>query len=714
MGRTFPSGNLILPEERQRSMLSGLINVLFREKYQAPHGASLQSHSRIGFIRGIRALSYPYLRALICVDAKVFLECLAIVLDKPGARFSQVQQDHENVRESMPDRQELFSILSSIIMADNVMTSSYHVESVKQRTLLTTKAESFFLDFLAKYMKIGAVTLPKHITLQVIIRLCNKKEMSDDDTLSLLRALPESSFELDKVLASVERVHMTRAALYLHKVAITNMRNRENATEFCTHHFHRSVDCYLEDRDEDFKKGVFSYAKKECVSDNAFMMRDAVVQRLPELVKLDSVLAAQLVGEIFVEDIDMILSSLRDIEAGIFEYELLNAIISGALEKVDRVAAQEISANLTADHHHIYLGSMARFRPDEVYQYLINNNDYRLNDALKICRDGNITDASAYLLERSGDVSGALNLMLQKLDSRTTLLRAVLQSSYSSLACESKKMSHIGYKLRQNETVNKEISSMKQILSAILDLCERNKDDHLVLGNERGPLLWFHVLDRLVDAKSILCSSKDFGEDISKELSIVLGELLLLTMQRMIPNVSIYELMHKVTTDHAGRNLGEFREMLIGMLKTYRSELIVLSSAVDVMFNDIRQISFEKKKVKTRGSFVLDCQLCSGVFSRKAIIDISSIGNDEVRSPRSAHGTSLSLCDEQVSVIKVVSWLQHQRRTERQQKQTFSRSGKVMSLRTASEIHLPKGAGEQAIFRQVGSLLEAQHVGGLF
>lgn len=734
MGSTFPNGNPIFPEERRRSLLPGLINVLFREKYKSPT-PSQQSQNRIAFVRGIRALSYPYLRALIVIDAKVFLECLALVLDNPEARFSQAQsqhetgswlteydvngtmnrsdslEDYEHGKQNLPNRQELINILSSIIMADNAMTSSYPFGSTKQMTPLSKRSESFFLDFLVKYLRIGVVTLPKHITLRVIIRLCNKKGVLEDDIMTLLQAIPGSSFELEKVLASVERVNMTRAALFLHKMAVTNIRNRKGGSDLCARHFNCSIDCYLEDKDGDFKKGVFPYAKKECSGDNVSMMGDVVVQRLPELVELDAVLTAQLVGDIFVRDIDMILSSLRDIESGRFEYEFLHAIISGALDKVDRVAAQEISANLTVDHHHLYLRSMTRFQPDEVYQYLSRNNDYRLSDALKICRDGNITDASAYLLERTGDVSGALNLMLETLDSRATLLRSILQTSCPSLPNDLKRSNRIGVKVHRNDMAEKEINCMKQILSAILDLCERNKDDHLVVDNERGPLFWFYVLDRLVDAKTMLCNTKDSSEVISTELSTVLGELLLMVMQRMIPNVSIYELMHKVTRDHAGRNLGEFREMLVSMLKTYRSELTVCSSAVDVMYSDIRHMSYEKKRVKVRGSIVLDRPQRPGDFSHNSIIDISSIGKIEVRSPRSAQTLSILPRKEQKSSV---SLLQHRRRTERQQKHRLLRSGKVMNLMTASEFQFaPKRLDNPEIFRQVGGLLEAQHVGGL-
>lgn len=726
MGKTFPKGDPISPEERRRSLLPELLLLLFRENYKSPQCASFQqSQTKHQHLRGFRALSYPYIRALISVDARVFLECLSLVLEDPVAGFAQTKSQHgnwvvernansmtalaspekyEKVEENRLDTHQLVSILSSIIMADSMTNPLNHFGSGKHMTPLSKETKPFFLDFLAKYLRLGVFTLPKDITLEVIDRLCNKKRASEDDILALLHALPQSSIQLEKVLLSVERVSMTRAALFLHKVAVTTYRNREGVSEQFTHHFNRSIDCYLKDSDVDFKKEVFFYAKQQCSGDNSSTLRNIVAQRLPELITLDSVLAAQLVCDFFTENIDMILSSLRDIESGRVEYELLHAIISGDLGKVDSVAAQEISANLTVDHHNLYLRSMTKFQPDSVYQYLSNNRDYRLSDALKLCQDEKITDASAYLLERTGDISGALNLMLETLDSRIVLLRNILRSSCSSRVY-GLRIGRIDPKSAyRNEIAEKEIRSMKQILSAILDICERNKDDHLISEKERGPLLWFHVLDRLVNAKNMLCISKDSVDDTSTELSTVLSEMLLLTMQRMITNVSLYELMHKVTRDHAGSNLGEFREMLVGMLKTYRSELVVCSSAVDVMHSDVRHLSYEKKKVKVRGSFAPDCPHCPPELSRNWMIAIGSDGNCEVRSRRSVNRMSHS------TVHNAVSWLQHRRRAERGQIRRCLSGG----LRTASEFQIkPRRFEAREVFRQVGSLLEAQNVGGL-
>ena len=45
---------------------------------------------------------------------------------------------------------------------------------------------------------------------------------------------------------------------------------------------------------------------------------------------------------------------------------------------------------------------MASEAPEEVYPYLILHNDYRLDFTLDVCKQHEIFDATAYILERCG------------------------------------------------------------------------------------------------------------------------------------------------------------------------------------------------------------------------------------------------------------------------------------------------------------------------
>jgi hypothetical protein len=86
-GKTFPKGEKTIPEERVHTLRAEIFELLLREVVVvAPH----QRHGAATLRpRGARSSSYPYLRALIMVDAKTFLDCLAIVLDDPEAKFDE-------------------------------------------------------------------------------------------------------------------------------------------------------------------------------------------------------------------------------------------------------------------------------------------------------------------------------------------------------------------------------------------------------------------------------------------------------------------------------------------------------------------------------------------------------------------------------------------------------------------------------------------------
>eukprot|EP00986_Skeletonema_menzelii_P012485 scaffold6898_cov128-Skeletonema_menzelii.AAC.2 len=726
-GKSFPKGSAIAPEERVQSLRQELFTLLLTETASPPRPSANTPNPPVS--QGIRSLSYPYLRALILIDAQAFLDCLAIVFDDPVAQFLEnaienqlavdyapdmlLEREHSdesgleisrpNNDGKLPNRQRIIDTLSSLIMVDvssDIMSSFRHSDSKKQLMLLSIKAKDAFLDFLPKYLKLGVVQTSASLTTE---------------------ALPRSSYELDEVLRTIEQAKSTRGSLFLHKAGLSMTLDRPEMSIQCQHHFNRSIDCYLIDSDEEFRKGVFAYVMKECSSGNSneassssTYFQGIVLRRLPELIKLDAVHAAELVGEMYVGRLNMIISSLEKLDSGRVAYSFLDAVISGKLSKIDTVASQELLANLTSNHHQKYLTLMAHFQPDRVYQYLSTNQGYRLKDALELCQKRKIADASAYLLERMGDVSGALQLMLQTLDTRLVTLRNIfLENDAKNKSFASRRAFNSKLSTLQNEVTEKEKSSLKSILSAVLDLCERNKNDHVTLDNERGPLLWFHVLDRLVNAKGMLRDPKDSSQHLSASISTMLSELLLMTMQRMMPNVSLYDLLHKITKDHARSDLGEFREMLVSMLKTYSSELDVCSNAVDVMYHDISHMSIEKKRLKVQGSLV---QECPDRMTNHAVVTITPSGKWETVN-QGSHSFGAPSDSRRISARHAASVLRNQRRKHSSAMKRGVRggygggNGGKLSLMTAFE-------GESSMMdcdhHLVGCLSDAQHVGGFY
>ena len=654
--KTFPQGQEITPESRVHTLRPQMLKFLQLEKYSPSPGVNRNG----GGSFGQRAAPFPYMHALLMVDAKAFLDTLKLTFDAPDARFVEsnailstdswdieVEVDSPDVpghthhgaevdKTLCPDRQYFVRILSCIIMPreeENACALLGH--SARSRI-----AKDAFLDFVAEYLLQGVVRVPKSLTFLILSRMSDRVSPSihmsksrlaaQDEMLALLRALPPDSYDRKEVLVVVERAHMSRAALLLHKEgvaeAFTVGESGEDARKgHGLWHFARVVDCYLEDEDKMFKREVFDYVKNECMggvlaaaaptrgseessslSRNSqedsvhSLLKSALCEKLPDLVGLDSVLSAKLVAEIFIEDLEDILRSLEEYDRGVAEFKFLHATISGDLTKVDAVAGPVLLSHLSIDHHQTYLRLMAKFHPDMVYYHLKNHDNYRTEECLKLCQEYEIADASAYLLERMGNVSSALQLMLQTLEGRMMSLKRVVRGAGTFDQGVSRRRGKNDSKKKRHEEAQaakakreQEIEVVKQILVVSLDICERNSGT----SSEHGSQFWFNVLDRLINAKGFLRLAKEMPDHSAAMLG-VLSELLRMTMQRMVSKVPLPDLLRKITVDHAGNRLGEFREMIVTMLRTYCSELDICTSATQAMQLDFRQMSQEKRRLK--------------------------------------------------------------------------------------------------------------------
>jgi hypothetical protein len=259
---------------------------------------------------------------------------------------------------------------------------------------------------------------------------------------------------------------------------------------------------------------VFDYIKKECsgVADHGEVgqsskpasLRDSIYSKLPSLVELDALMTARLVAELLVDDLDRVVEALEVEDDDVPLFKFFQAIISGELVEVDPVAGSVL--NLTMEHHHKYLSLMARLHPEMVYDYLSTHDNYRAEECLKLCQQYDIADASAYLLERLGNVSGALQLVLQTLESRLMNLKRtvrgigvdVFRTNRLSLTSHHKG-SVILNSLSRSSQATKDVERVRRILTVALDLCERNAGT-LSSRSEHGSQLFFNVLDRLINA----------------------------------------------------------------------------------------------------------------------------------------------------------------------------------------------------------------------
>ena len=308
-----------------------------------------------------------------------------------------------------------------------------------------------------------------------------------------------------------------------------------------------------------------------------------------------------------MDDLDRVIQTLTD-ENSLFLF--FQAIISGNLDRKDQVAGAVLKANLTMEHHHKYLALMAKLHPDDVYDYLQSHDNYRPEACLPLCQKYEIADASCYLLERMGNVSSALQLILQTLESRMMGLKRTIRGMGTEFynRYTARRKPAFPWKKREVKSseafdiTEREIGGVKRILIVALDLCERNSGT-FSSRTEHGSQLWFNVLDRLINAKGFLRLSNEQPAH-AKVMAGVLSELLRLTMQRMVSSVPLPDLVRKVTSDHSGSRLGELREMVDSLLSTYGFELNVFSGAINVFHHDSKEMQKAHRAMRVQGSAV--------------------------------------------------------------------------------------------------------------
>eukprot|EP01083_Nonionella_stella_P075429 205069_1 len=359
---------------------------------------------------------------------------------------------------------------------------------------------------------------------------------------------------------------------------------------------------------------------------------------------------------------------------------------------------------------------MAKFHPDLVYHHLISSDNYRVEECLKLCQAYDIADASAYLLERMGNVSSALQLMLQTLEGRLMTLKRVvrglsLSSSFGRRRMKIGRTKDVTRQMVSSLHRERESHAVNQMLTVALDLCERNSGPSS--NSEHGSQLWFNVLDRLINAKGFLRLSKELQEHSAIMLD-VLSDLLRMTMHRMVSNVALPDLVRKITTDHAGSRLGEFREMITTMLKTYLSELDVCSRAVEVLLHDVQKMSMIEFRLKVRGTKVNESISITERKNLESTLRISSIG---ILSPIREGGGELNAEKKDVKKLSALSRM----RRKRQKKSSSCKSknngqSKVcLGLLTTSDRIFQMGESSDAAYmpRCVGILSDAEHYGRL-
>ena len=145
----------------------------------------------------------------------------------------------------------------------------------------------------------------------------------------------------------------------------------------------------------------------------ATVIEKATVDALTSLMAIDSQATSELILSSFTHHHTTLLDRLQNHPPLLYQY--LHAIITA--QRRPGHEGEKGGLCLSPKLHEKYFTLMCKYSPESVLDYLqASDSLVSLEQCLSLCKSHNLTDATVYLLERTGDLSGALDLILHDLE----------------------------------------------------------------------------------------------------------------------------------------------------------------------------------------------------------------------------------------------------------------------------------------------------------
>ncbi|WOK95317.1 hypothetical protein Cni_G04024 [Canna indica] len=633
-GLAFPPGHGTLPSSCLQSVKAELLQFLLEDSKSLTSQVFKSFKACCGIC--------PNLSYLLWLDTEATLEVLRSAFSDKGPTQmddsvhltvdSEKEDDFQSLKNQDAMVQSIVNTLNHILDLESEVIKSFPMEDTE--VWPSKKDLGQLLEFIAFLVTYRQATITgrvlkhilKHLTSHDGIQDCpnNKAESSkkEKQVLTLLKVVPPMDWNSDDVMHLCMDAHFHQACGLIHEI-------RGQYVD--------ALDSYMKDQDEPIHAFAFIHKILFQLKDHeADSFQAAVMSGIPELVKLSRECAFFLVMDKFSSQFQQILSELQlhpqslflflktivDVHlSGNLKFPLLemvpvsNDLFGKARETPNDLEeyAKRLSSFPKLLHHNaihltdelteLYLTLLCQFERNFVLKFLETFDSYRLEKCLRICQEYGVTDAAAFLLERVGDVSSALILMLTGLNEKIDLLICAVERIYSEM------VSNNSLELQQLKDISNmnEVVSVRDILHASISLCQRNTRR---LDPMESESLWFRLLDCYSEPLKLFCTSKEASvkqnqgnvdpvNDIdpmpkwrflNRNCALILRKLFSQFVGEIIEGMAGYMLlpvvMAKLLSDNGDQEFGDFKLTILQMLGTYGYERKILGAAKSLIEDD--------------------------------------------------------------------------------------------------------------------------------
>lgn len=355
---------------------------------------------------------YAGLRALMYFGAKDALRVLSLFMDSRVARDAGVPR--------AIDVDECLAALATVCLQFDVDPFEQETRG-SARAPFTPKKLAPLFDLISEQVMAGRVDLSdrrllRHL-LYYLLRTRDEQtaQHRQSTLLMLMPQLPPDAMPEDRLLSLAEQAefHTICELLYSKRrdwknVIKARLCSKDRGAVFAL------ISHLLDDKS-------LSQRERQAV-------QSTTVSCLKRLVEVDINATSRLLTTWFASQHDAILEQLQPHPD--LQYMYLKALLQGqnssggggggggddnSGHSSGNVAIAAGSTPLTANLVEDFIGLMCQQEPSAVKPFLEANDNYRIDAALRVCEKHKVIDGIVYLLERTGDVTRALTLLIDQL-----------------------------------------------------------------------------------------------------------------------------------------------------------------------------------------------------------------------------------------------------------------------------------------------------------
>jgi len=300
------------------------------------------------------------------------------------------------------------------------------------------------------------------------------------------------------------------------------------------------------------------------------------------------------------------------------QLQLLERVIAA----VDADPAHDLGEYMASTDTFAYLRLLAGTAPKRMLPFLKSHTNYDINACITLCKDKGLADATALLLERSGQPNQALALLLSDLSTRLRVAESDLAAQLETPAGRNGPLLTLLSKTGEDRT-HAVVSlphyvAVRHTIECVSATCARNnpppkavikttesvvdvdEDESGSLAmqgpsssaatsstpqKEVPPELWFSALDHCIKEKQALRAMHSASAEIVALITVQLLQALLGEMLAVVPAQVI---VRRITSgqEQSGGRFSDFKEILMSMLRSYSEEFTVLDTTLNMQHVD--------------------------------------------------------------------------------------------------------------------------------